>query len=140
MQALLFRSKGIGSLLLASVAAQAVDLHGHLGVYLWVYEQDLAARKYYEGLGAVALWTDLEATGYPADRVKVITAPTLVVRGDTDFLFSLSKASVLRATLPTASFLNVPFAGHEVHKDSPRLFLAGIKDFLAGPRTPIAEG
>ena len=50
-----FRCRGIGSMLLASVAAQAVETHGHLGIYLWVYERNLAARKYYEGIGAVAV-------------------------------------------------------------------------------------
>ena len=108
------------------------------------------SRAYYESVNrsadfsrlvgsAVALWTDLGPAGYPAGSVKDITTPTLIVRGDNDLLLSLDEAASLRSNLPTASFLNVPFAGHEVHKDSPRLFLAVIKDFLADPRTPPVE-
>lgn len=108
------------------------------------------SRAYYESVNrsadfsrlvhsAVALWTNLGAAGYPSGSVKDITTPTLIVRGDNDFLLSLDEAAALRSNLPTSSFLNVPFAGHEVHRDSPRLFLAVIKDFLADPRTPPVE-
>lgn len=88
---------------------------------------------------AVALWTDLGPSGYPGDSVRKIAMPTLIVRGDNDFLLSLGEAAALRAALPVASLFNVPLAGHEVHKDSPTLFMAAVADFLSDPRTPPSE-
>jgi len=109
-----------------------------------------ASRAYYESVNpspdfprlvksVVRLWTDLGATGYPNGSVRTITTPTLVVRGDNDFLLSLGEAAELRATLPTASFFNVPLAGHEVHKEAPGLLVTAVKDFLDNPRTPPTE-
>lgn len=81
----------------------------------------------------VALWTDQTPTGYPNDEIAHITAPCLIVRGDGDPLLSLNEAAELREKLAGANFFNLPFAGHEVHKDSPELFLAVVNDFLRQP-------
>lgn len=109
-----------------------------------------AVRPYYEAVNpapdftrlvrsAVALWTDLRVSSYPRDRVRSITAPTLLIRGDSDPLFSLSEAAELQANLPLASLFNVPFAGHEVHAESPELFLSVVHDFLLRPRHRATE-
>lgn len=82
----------------------------------------------------VSLWTDTQATGYPNASTKQITAPTLIVRGDEDHLFSLNEAVSLREQIEGASFFNIPFAGHEAHKDAPNLFLEAVNDFFAHPR------
>lgn len=78
----------------------------------------------------VSLWTDIEHSAYPGATIARISAPTLVVRGDEDHLFSLASAIELRAQIPGAGFLNIPFAGHEVHQDAPGLFLEAVQEFL----------
>jgi GNAT superfamily N-acetyltransferase len=45
------KGQGIGTQLLARVAAWA-RAHGETSLYLWVYEQNLGARQFYDGLGA----------------------------------------------------------------------------------------
>ncbi len=86
----------------------------------------------------VALWTDTTPCGYPGESVGQITAPALLIRGDDDPLFPLSEIVELRQRVASSQLFNVPFAGHEVHVDSPSLFLGGVKDFLerTAARTP----
>lgn len=103
------------------------------------------SRPYYESVNpapdfdrlvqaVVALWTDLEPSGYPANRVKRIIAPTLLIRGDSDPLLSLPELVGLQALLPAASLFNVPFAGHEAHQDAAGLLTQTVSDFLLHPR------
>ena len=82
----------------------------------------------------VALWTNRNVHSYPNEQVTKIQAPTLIVRGDADPLLSLSEAAELQQKIEGAHFLNVPFAGHEVHKDAPDIFLNVLNDFLRHPR------
>lgn len=82
----------------------------------------------------IPLWTDTGASGYPGTTVTRITAPTLIARGDQDHLFSLPEALVVRDRIPGASLLNVPFTGHELHKDAPALLGAVVAEFLAHPK------
>lgn len=82
----------------------------------------------------VALWTDTQPTGYPNAAIAKISAPTLIVRGDEDHLLSLSEATELREKIKGACFFNIPFAGHEAHKDAPDVFLAAVNEFLVHPR------
>jgi pimeloyl-ACP methyl ester carboxylesterase len=82
----------------------------------------------------VALWTDKTATGYPNAEINKITSPSLIVRGDGDHLLSLNEAAELREKIEGANFFNVPFSGHEVHKDAPEMFLAAVNEFLVQPR------
>lgn len=46
------RGQGLGTQLLARAAAWA-QAHGSSGLYLWVYEANLPARRFYDHLGAV---------------------------------------------------------------------------------------
>jgi len=78
----------------------------------------------------VSLWTDMGEDNYPKDAVKEIKAPLLIVRGDEDYLFSLSEAEALSKRVENASFLNIPFAGHEAHKEGAELFIQGVNQFL----------
>ena len=82
----------------------------------------------------VGLWTDLGPTGYPGEAVQIIKCPLLIVRGDDDELLSLSEAGELRSLVKGSGLLNIPFAGHEVHKDSPDIFAIAADDFLTQPR------
>ncbi len=110
-----------------------------------------ASRPYYESINpspdfarlvqsAVALWTDLTPSSDPGERVRSIAARTLLIRGDSDPLFALAEAAELQAILPTASVFNVPFAGHEVHAESPEFFMAVVLDFLLRPKHRATEG
>ncbi|NQZ90187.1 MAG: alpha/beta hydrolase [Colwellia sp.] len=78
----------------------------------------------------VSLWTDTEITGYPYESIKQIKIPTLIVRGDDDHLFSLKEAVNLREHIENSHFINIPFSGHEVHKDTSIYLLEVVKSFF----------
>lgn len=88
----------------------------------------------------VALWTDLGDTGYPHQSVAQISCPTLIVRGDGDFLLSLSEAAEIQAAIAGASLANIPFAGHEALTDAPGLLGPLLQDFFARPRRAAPQG
>jgi GNAT superfamily N-acetyltransferase len=46
--------QGIGRCLLASLCTEAERLHPNIGVYLWVYEQNTPAQRFYERFGAIS--------------------------------------------------------------------------------------
>lgn len=79
----------------------------------------------------VGLWTDTRTTGYPGKTVEQIQAPTLLIRGDEDHLFSLHEAAMLQQQIEGAKVLNLPFAGHDVHASHPDLFLSVVNAFLS---------
>lgn len=87
----------------------------------------------FEGLvrASVRMWTDRSEHGYPGDRVSDISCPTLLVRGDDDPLFSLEEAAELRQLIRNSHLLNVPFAGHTVLAENPRLIVESIVRFLS---------
>jgi pimeloyl-ACP methyl ester carboxylesterase len=77
------------------------------------------------------MWLDEgPAGGYLGQRVNSITCPTLIIRGDEDHLFSRKSASLLAESIYSSTLLNVPFAGHEVHKEEPELISSFIYRFL----------
>ena len=78
----------------------------------------------------VRLWTDLSADGYPGEGVCQIQAPVLLIRGDEDQLLSLSETSALYKRLSHVHLLNIPFAGHEVHKDAAEMLMSVVNSFL----------
>lgn len=78
----------------------------------------------------VHMWTDLEATGYPGELVKEISCPVWVARGDVDHLLPLEELDALRQKIEKLHLLNVPFAGHEVHKEQPEIVLSSLLQFL----------
>lgn len=78
----------------------------------------------------VPMWLDDSASGYPGDSVRRITCALLVVRGDDDHLVSRAKVLALADDVPEAKLLNMPFAGHEAHKDRPELLMMSVNEFL----------
>jgi len=78
----------------------------------------------------VPMWLDDSATGYPADCVTRITCPLLAVRGDEDHLVSRASVFELVEQVPGAKLLNIPFAGHEAHKDQAQAVMASVNRFL----------
>lgn len=79
----------------------------------------------------VRMWTDTSSSGYPTNTIDQIDGKVLVIRGDDDFFFPLPAALELVNRLKESSFANVPFAGHETHKDQPQFVCGVVKQFLA---------
>lgn len=85
----------------------------------------------------VGLWTDLGPDGYPGERVGEIRVPTLIARGDSDFLMSMQEATDLQRCLPGASLFVLPFVSHEIPAGgggvAARVFLSAVVPFLRAP-------
>ncbi|PSV96840.1 alpha/beta fold hydrolase, partial [Photobacterium lipolyticum] len=76
------------------------------------------------------VWVDIASSGYPSDSVSAIKCPTLVMRGDDDFLFSLREAIELVEKIENSKFMNIAFAEHEAHKQYPEVCRSVINKFL----------
>jgi pimeloyl-ACP methyl ester carboxylesterase len=77
------------------------------------------------------MWLDEGPTGgYPDNRVTHIICPTFIIRGDEDHLVSRKSASQLADMIKSSVLLNVPFAGHEVHKDEAECVSSFLTRFL----------
>jgi pimeloyl-ACP methyl ester carboxylesterase len=78
----------------------------------------------------VPMWLDDGSSGYPGESVKRIACPLLAVRGDEDHLVSRASVFELVQQVPGAKLLNIPFAGHEAHKDQTGPVMASVNRFL----------
>lgn len=87
--------------------------NGRIG---WKYDPNVV-----QGLGPVNLWS----------YVQNIKAPALYVVGGRSRLVTADEQSKLRQ-LPTVDVVTIPDAGHYPHEDTPELFLAVVRAFLAG--------
>ena len=76
-------------------------------------------------------WFDSTESGYPGNLVKRITCPTLIMRGDNDFIFSLAEAIALKTNIAACSFANIPLAAHAAHQEAPDIVGAMIKQFMS---------
>jgi len=81
----------------------------------------------------VKMWTDPGPSGHPNDRVGEIRCPLLATRGHRDPLCSLQETAELCARLTDAEFLNLPYAGHEVHKEADSIVANYLVRFLSEP-------
>ena len=79
----------------------------------------------------VPMWLDDSRSGYPGECVKQISCPLLAIRGDEDHLVSRASVFELAEQVPGAKLLNIPFAGHEAHKDQADAVMACVNRFLA---------
>jgi esterase len=86
------------------------------GRIAWKYDPNVT-----KGLGPIELW----------DYIRKIKAPTLYIVGGRSTLVPRETQAQLRA-LPTIEVVTIPDAGHYPHEDTPELFLAVVKAFLAG--------
>ncbi|MCG8669530.1 MAG: alpha/beta hydrolase [Pseudomonadales bacterium] len=77
------------------------------------------------------VWLDTTEYGYPWSLVERITCPSLIMRGDNDFLFSIEEAVALKKKIPHANFANIPFTEHASHQESPMLVGTILKQFLS---------
>jgi pimeloyl-ACP methyl ester carboxylesterase len=78
------------------------------------------------------------------DKMRTITAPTLVMTGDEDWP-CLEPALLMKRTIPTAALVVMPNAGHTINLEEPAAFNQHLADFFravdAGawrPRDPRA--
>ncbi|MDO4640661.1 MAG: alpha/beta fold hydrolase [Neisseria sp.] len=78
------------------------------------------------------MWLDEGENGYPNEHMGRIQAPVLAIRGEADFLYSLSDWVALKNELPDVHLMNVPFATHEAIKEQPEMVWAAIQAFQAG--------
>jgi pimeloyl-ACP methyl ester carboxylesterase len=63
------------------------------------------------------------------DKIKTITAPTLVLAGDEDFP-CLEPALLLKRTVQTAALVVLPNTGHTINLEEPALFNQLVGEFL----------
>jgi pimeloyl-ACP methyl ester carboxylesterase len=63
------------------------------------------------------------------DKIKTITAPTLIMVGDEDFP-CLEPAVLLKRTIATAALVVLPNSGHAINLEEPELFNRYLADFL----------
>jgi GNAT superfamily N-acetyltransferase len=75
------QGEGIGRDLIAAVAAWCTEHHPDVGLYLWVVEQNVGARRFYERLGAADaggdVWRPPDGSTVPVRRC--VWAPPRVV-------------------------------------------------------------
>jgi pimeloyl-ACP methyl ester carboxylesterase len=63
------------------------------------------------------------------DKMKTITAPTLVMTGDEDWP-CLEPGLLMKRTIPTAGLVVMPNAGHTINLEDPDAFNQHLADFL----------
>ncbi len=63
------------------------------------------------------------------DKMKTITAPTLIMTGDEDWP-CLEPGILMKRTIPTAALVVMPNAGHGINLEEPAAFNAHLADFF----------
>lgn len=76
------------------------------------------------------MWIDKTEDGYPLASVENINIPTLIIRGNDDYMFPLESAIELATKVKKSLFLNIPFAPHGAHRKYPQIFEVITKEFL----------
>lgn len=66
------------------------------------------------------------------DHLAGLTMPVLIVWGDRDRSYRWPQVEKLWQTIPDASLAVIPRASHAAHLEKPGIFIAIVKDFLAG--------
>jgi len=64
------------------------------------------------------------------DRLPKITAPTLVLHGDSDRLVPFSNGELIASRIPGARLVMMPRAGHMLATDQPELTYKAVSEFL----------
>jgi pimeloyl-ACP methyl ester carboxylesterase len=63
------------------------------------------------------------------DKMKTITAPTLIMTGDEDWP-CLEPALLMKRTIPTSALVVMPNAGHAINIEEPGAFNQHLADFF----------
>jgi len=74
------------------------------------------------------MWTD--KTGYPLASVENINVPTLIIRGNDDYMYPLESAVELTRKINNSFLFNIPFSPHDAFNKYPQIFEIITKDFL----------
>jgi esterase len=98
------------------------------GAFTWKWDPDRVSAA---GLARLA-----EEQRHLADDLGEVDVPVLVVRGADSRMLPARDADELAARLPLARVEAVPHAGHAVHGDNPRDFLAAVRPFVAECERP----
>ncbi|KAA9379952.1 alpha/beta fold hydrolase [Microbispora cellulosiformans] len=72
----------------------------------------------------------------PRPRLRTVTIPTLVMRGECDYK-DWQVTYDYRRTLPDSTLVYVPHAGHAIAMDQPAVYLAVVRAYLLGHRLPL---
>jgi pimeloyl-ACP methyl ester carboxylesterase len=68
-------------------------------------------------------------------RLSLITAPTLVIHGETDRLIPPANATLIAERIPGAKLVLLPHAGHIFETDQPATAHHAILEFLAAQQS-----
>jgi pimeloyl-ACP methyl ester carboxylesterase len=91
-----------------------------------------ASRSTAEGMRRLLLDT-LMPGGDLTDELRALRQPTLVIRGESDFVVSKALNHELIDLLPDARYVECPDAGHTVAIEQPDWFADRVAEFLVGP-------
>jgi len=78
----------------------------------------------------VKMWMDNSESGYPNEKIKEITASTLIVRGENDILLYKNAVAEVSKLINNSKVLEIPSAGHVAFFDGKDLFLREVNKFL----------
>ncbi|MGO9512082.1 MAG: alpha/beta fold hydrolase [Steroidobacteraceae bacterium] len=74
------------------------------------------------------------------ERLTQITAPTLVIHGETDRLIPPANAAIIAKRIPGAKLVLIPHAGHVFWTDQPSAAHHAILEFLGAQRNAVSAG
>jgi pimeloyl-ACP methyl ester carboxylesterase len=86
--------------------------------------------EYWKELFAISSKMWLDSSGFPGDRVKKITVPTLVLHGDRDEAIPLEDPLRIYRTIPNAELSIIPNADHMAANSQVGVVAPIILDFL----------
>jgi len=69
-------------------------------------------------------------------RIAQITAPTLVIHGETDQLIPVANAHLIAERIPHAQLTLIPHASHIFETDQPGIAIRSIAKFLSAQKNP----
>ncbi|ORY29318.1 prolyl aminopeptidase [Naematelia encephala] len=89
-----------------------------------------ARKTIYRAESHNALYSEEEKYFDYRPRLREITAPTLIVVGDKDWICPPSQSEIIHKGVSGSELLVVPGANHSVHHEKNELVIAAIRDFL----------
>ncbi len=67
------------------------------------------------------------------DKLKALSCPVLIVRGENSDILSLEAAEDTAGAFSNGTLVTIPAAGHNVHTENPRAFRAAVRTWLDPP-------
>ncbi len=94
---------------------------------------DMRARPPRWRINLAALRRDMpEIIGFPEFAGRFY-GPTLFITGEASNYVREDHKEKIKALFPNANFVTIPKAGHWIHAEQPKAFLAAVEDFLRQP-------